>query len=50
MLPDGRVFFFERENSRLPKFDRAEFVTPESLTDYFAAIFVAVEMASAACE
>jgi len=47
VLPDGRPFFFEREDSRRPSFDRAEFVASDSLTDYFAAISVAVDMAVA---
>ena len=46
VLPDQRAFLFEREDSRTAAFDRAEFVPPDSLTNRFPAILVAVDLAS----
>ena len=46
VLPDQRAFLFECEDSRTETFDRAEFVPPDSLTERFPAILVAVDLAS----
>ena len=46
VLPDQRAFLFEREDSRTETFDRAEFVPPDSLTERFPAIIVAVDLSS----